>query len=337
MKKIDLNHAHILISRTDSIGDVMLTLPLCAWLKEQYPTCKISFLGKNYTREILENYPYIDQIFSYDDWLALDDKTRTATLKAAQIDIFIHVFPRKDIAKWVKQAKVPMRIGTSHRLFHLLTCNVRPNFTRKNSPYHEAQLNFELLKPLGLTELPSMEQLNNYTLAFGSKLRNQVPDLPLTLHKPFVILHPKSQGSAREWPIEKYVALSEALVKRGFHCYFTGTEKEGELFRTALPQSASIIDTTGKLTMDQLLYLIQQADALVACSTGPLHLAGFLQRQAIGLFIVKRPMHPGRWKPLGTKAQTLVFDENCTRCQSKADCTCIADIPVERVLAEFTK
>lgn len=332
MKQLDLNKAHILISRTDSIGDVMLTLPTCAWLKTTYPGCTISFLGKSYTQEILKNYPYIDHIYLYDDWQDLSDAKRLETIKQAQFDVIVHVFPRKDIAKWAKQAKIPMRIGTSHRLFHLLLCNVRPNFTRKNSTYHEAQLNFELLKPLGVKELPNMEQLNEYTLAFGSNLRANIPKMPFELKQPYVILHPKSQGSAREWPIEKYIALSKQLLERGYHCYFTGTEKEGALFRNTLPNNPSIIDTTGQLNMEQLLYLIQQSAGLVACSTGPLHLAGFLQRKAIGLFIVKRPMHPGRWKPLGEHATTLVYDENCNRCSSKEDCLCIADIPVERVL-----
>ena len=46
----------IIISRTDSIGDVMLTLPLCVWLKEKYPNTELVFLGRTYTESIVSSF-----------------------------------------------------------------------------------------------------------------------------------------------------------------------------------------------------------------------------------------------------------------------------------------
>jgi ADP-heptose:LPS heptosyltransferase len=46
----------IVISRTDSIGDVVLTLPLAGILKEKYPKAKIIFLGNTYTKPIIKCY-----------------------------------------------------------------------------------------------------------------------------------------------------------------------------------------------------------------------------------------------------------------------------------------
>ena len=51
----------IIISRTDSIGDVMLTLPLCVWLKEKYPNTELVFLGRTYTESIVSSFSCIDQ------------------------------------------------------------------------------------------------------------------------------------------------------------------------------------------------------------------------------------------------------------------------------------
>ena len=42
----------IIISRTDSIGDVMLTLPMCVWLKKNIPGVELIYLGKNYTKPV---------------------------------------------------------------------------------------------------------------------------------------------------------------------------------------------------------------------------------------------------------------------------------------------
>ena len=45
---------HLLISRVDAIGDVVLTLPLVGLLKAIHPQLRVTFLGRRYTRAILE-------------------------------------------------------------------------------------------------------------------------------------------------------------------------------------------------------------------------------------------------------------------------------------------
>lgn len=328
------NGKHIAISRVDSIGDVLLTLPIIAWLKEQFPTCRITFFCKNYTAPIVKYYAAIDDIVKIDDLFTLTKSEQADAIESLGIDAIVHVFPKKELAKLFKKAKVPVRIGTSHRIFHLNTCNVRPNFTRKKSPLHESQLNFELLRPFGLTEIPTFEQVNTYTSGFVIEKQELPEEFQALLDKKYVILHPKSQGSAREWPIEKYTELASKLIVNGYEVVFTGTESEGNQFRNLIPEDAKVHDSTGKLTIDQLIWLIKNTSALVACSTGPLHIAGFLNTKAIGLFSSRTPIHPGRWKPLGSRSTTLVFDPECEKCRKKKACDCISEISVENVLRE---
>ena len=45
---------NFLIGRTDNLGDVILTFPLAAKLKEFYPDAKITMLARNYTKDIVE-------------------------------------------------------------------------------------------------------------------------------------------------------------------------------------------------------------------------------------------------------------------------------------------
>lgn len=329
------NGKHIAISRVDSIGDVLLTLPITAWLKEQFPTCRITFFCRNYTAPIVKYYTAIDDIVKVDDLFTLPKSEQIDAIEKMGIDAIIHVFPKKELAKLFKKARVPLRVGTSHRLFHLNTCNKRLDFTRKKSPLHESQLNFELLRPFGLSEIPSIEQVNTYTSYFVSEKQALPSEFEMLLTKKYVLLHPKSQGSAREWPMEKYTALAEQLIVKGYDVVFTGTEQEGKLFRKEIPRDSLCHDSTGKLSIDQLIWLIQNASALVACSTGPLHIAGFVDTKAIGLFVPRIPIHPGRWKPLGTLSRTLVFDPNCSKCAAKKECNCISDISVEVVLQEI--
>lgn len=335
MKEInDWNGKRIIISRTDSIGDVMLTLPICEWIKKNYPTSYIIFLGKKYTQPIINAYTAVDEICDWDELEGLPTVERLERFRALKVDVIIHVFPNKEIAALAKRIKIAHRIGTSHRSFHLLTCNYRVNFTRKNSNFHESQLNFELLKPLGLRELPSLSEINKSTSLFQPK-QQQLPDLIekfIAKYSNFVILHPKSQGSALEWPIEKYVALAEQLNEKGIAVAYTGTEKEGVLFRGHIVSNSLSIDTSGKMTLEQLMSFIAKAKGIVACSTGPLHIGGFLGIRTVGLFSNRRPIHPGRWHAIGKDTHNIVFDENCPTCAKKGKCNCIVNITPEQVL-----
>src|SRR5690554_1311658 len=306
MKTIDLTNKTVVISRTDSIGDVILTLPMCAWLKERFPSVKIIFLCKSYTLDVLNCCSAIDEVVCIDHWTGLGFEQKKVLIKAWNSDVFIHVFPNKEVAKLAKAAKVPLRIGTSHRLFHWLTCNVRPNFTRKKSDFHEAQLHFELLRNFGIQQLPSLANLiallDNFTPQ--SELNPYLKSV-LNNNCNKLLLHTKSQGSAVEWPLEKYIELANKMADENYVVYFSGTEKEGVQFRSQLPHHPNIIDISGKSTLGELITFIAQCDALVACSTGPLHIAAVLGIKAIGLYTDLRPMHPGRWSPLGEKSVVL--------------------------------
>lgn len=331
MSKIDLNNKTVLISRTDSIGDVCLTLPICKALKDKFPEVRIVFLGKSYTQAIIRNCPFVDDFINWDEWNACSDADVIQKIIAANLDAVIHVFPNKRLSKLAFRAKIPMRIGTSHRLFHWFTCNQLINFTRNKSDLHEAQLNFKLLQPFDI-EVPGLAALNEVRF-----LQTHTP-IPAFIaqwrtEKKCVILHCKSQGSAVEWGVPNFVALAERLLEQGCQIIFTGTENEGQIFRPFLHEHYNLLDTSGRLTLDELLALIASSDALVAASTGPLHMAGLLGTKAIGLFSPRRPIHPGRWKPLGKNSMALVYDENCQKCKKGEFCKCIEEIEVERIIS----
>jgi ADP-heptose:LPS heptosyltransferase len=74
---------------------------------------------------------------------------------------------------------------------------------------------------------------------------------------------------------------------------------------------------------------------MVAASTGPLHIASALGKKAIGIYSPKRPIHPGRWMPVGKDASYVVKDENCEKCKNKKDCDCIKEIDISAVFEKI--
>jgi heptosyltransferase-3 len=325
----------VIISRTDSIGDVMLTLPICGIIRKAFPLCKIIFLGRSYTRQIIACCEYVDEFINWDELRDLNEEQQADAIRAVGADAILHVFPDKKIAYAAKKAGVPIRVGTSHRFFHLFTCNRRIDFTRKKSELHEAQLNMKLLKGIGMDTTYSLHDLDSYS---GFK---RIPELKPeweALLKPgkfHLIMHPRSKGSAREWGLDNFSKLIALLPEEKFQLFVSGTKEEGANMRTFIDSNPRLTDLTGRMKLDEFIAFINSSDGLVAASTGPLHIASALGKKAIGIFAPMRPIHPGRWAPIGTHAGYLVMDKDCADCRKSENCHCIREISPEQVAAQF--
>jgi heptosyltransferase III len=202
-----------------------------------------------------------------------------------------------------------MRIATGRRLQTISKCNKLVFFSRKGSPLHEAQLNMKLLRPLGITEMLELKYIvGHYGFNKTIPLPNHL-DALIDKQKINVILHPKSKGSAVEWGLDNFERLIKILPPERTKIFVTGTKAEGELIEKHWSEKKlDVTSLTGKMSLDELVSFIAACDVLVAASTGPLHIAAALGKKAIGLYTPKRPMHAGRWSPVGTKAKVLVAD-----------------------------
>ncbi len=89
------------------------------------------------------------------------------------------------------------------------------------------------------------------------------------------------------------------------------------------------------MDLKELISFINEADSLVAASTGPLHIASALNKYALGLYAPMRPIHAGRWAPVGTKADYLVIDKDCSDCRTSFECHCIKSIKPEEVFSRI--
>ena len=321
-----MNYKRVIISRTDGIGDVILTLPMLGYLKKLWPEIQILFLGKTYTKSIIESCTAVDEFVNWD--LIKDKSTREQISFFTQLDAaaIIHVFPTKQTTRIAKLAKIPIRVGTIGRLYNLANCNRLVRFTRKRSELHEAQLNFKLLKGLGISFIPTLPELPEYYNLKTQNLPNALTSL-IDKTKFNLVIHPKSKGSAVEWPESKYLELIETLDENKFNILITGTKDEAELL-TRLPslKKQNAKPLFGLLKLEELIALIRNADGVLAASTGPLHIGAALGKKAIGLYAPQKPIHPGRWAPVGSDAHFLVKNGKKKPIES------IHDIEVEEVL-----
>jgi len=300
-------------------------------IKKHFPKSTIVFLGRNYTKDVIALSEHVDEFINYDDLEKLSSEERIAELKKINADVFVHVFPKKEIAQLAKSAGIPLRVGTKNRIYHWLTCKKLINLSRKNSDLHESQLNFKLLSFLNIETSVSLSAVSDYYGFTKVPTLNSDHAQLIDPNRFNVILHPKSKGSAREWGIDNFEKLIELLPKEKFKIFISGTEQEGKLMPELL-KNKNIIDLTGKLSLQQYIAFINATNGLVAASTGPLHIAAALNKKAIGLFVPKRPMHPGRWMPIGKNATYVVFDKDCVDCKNGKDCNCIIKINPKQIV-----
>lgn len=319
--------SRILICRTDNIGDVVLTLPLAGYLKQLIPGVKIDMLCRAYAAPVVGCCRFIDRA------LALEEVDIDRLFTDERYDTVIFAFPHRALSRAARRARVPNRVGSSHRLHHWLTCNRLAHFSRVRSRLHEAQLNFALLKPLGIDHVPALSEIGPL---YGLQAPRSNEADALFGAAPFnLILHPKSNGNGREWPLARYAELAERLGSDpGIAIWVTGSRAEGELLARqagALLARPNVRNLCGQCDLRGLVSLIGQADGLIASGTGPLHVAAALGRNTLGLFPPIQPIDIARWGALGTNAASLSAERACDSCTGEQACTCMAAIGADQV------
>ena len=62
-----------------------------------------------------------------------------------------------------------------------------------------------------------------------------------------------------------------------------------------------------------------------------------LNKKVVGIFPPIKPMHPGRWAPLGKYAEVIFKDIECSKCRKSTHCECIEAVKPEEVFQKLEK
>jgi heptosyltransferase-2 len=297
----------ILVSRTDRIGDLVLSTPLIETLKRSYPDSRISFLVNDKTEELLRNDPLVDEVICYRtrSFLSLLRRLR-------EFQVAIVLYPTFTIAFLCWLSRIRLRVGTAYR-FYSFFFNRKVYEHRKHCEIHEAEYNMNLLEPLGV-ERSRVKPRVCLTEVERDWARRTLREMGTK--ESIVALHPGGGGSSRRWSEESFGRLADALVDRGFEVLLTGGEgEEGLVGRVVSKMRSSPISMVGEASLLQLAALFTMCRALVTNSTGPMHLAASCGVPVVGIFCPISACSPRRWGPLGEKTRVVIPDvPACKRC-----------------------
>jgi ADP-heptose:LPS heptosyltransferase len=335
---LDQENRRFLIVRTDRIGDVILTLPMARVLKRRFPDAHVAMLIQSYTAGLVGADPDIDQV------IPLDTPSPSlpglvAELKRSRFDVVFHTHPMPRLALATALARIPVRVGTGYRFYSMLF-NRRVYEHRKDAARHELEYNLNLLGAVGIDGpwgdvRPRLE----VDAVQDAKARAALAAAGLPPDAKFVILHPGSGGSARDWSPERFGALATLLAGSGLHVVVTGGSGEGALVARVLSHCPPAVKPlVGALDILGYAALAKLASLFIANSTGPIHVAAAVGTPVIGLYPQMRPLSAARWGPYTDRKVIFTprgVPEECSRCPGRPGepCPCMDSIGPEEVHA----
>lgn len=327
------NHTKILIARTDRLGDVVLTIPLASIIKKHFPNSKVSFLVRDYTKDLLNNNPFIDEVIIWDEELSATKAA--AKLRFHDFDTVFIVNPSLKLAFTFLLSGIKERISTGYRWYSFLfTKKIYEH--RKYGTKHELIHNVEMLKSIGIEEKVNFEDVQ-FSIQSDKEVEQKVLNY-LNKHNfnsqlKTVIIHPGSGGSAVDWPILKQKELISKLA-HDLECnvILTGSKDEKSLCESLISDK-KIINCAGKFNLNELISLINLTDVFVANSTGPLHIAAALGKFVIGFYPKVASCSETRWGPFTDNKKVFTPNTDCNDCTIKQcqETDCMNTIKVDDV------
>jgi ADP-heptose:LPS heptosyltransferase len=260
-----------LIIRFSSIGDIVLTTPVIRCLHTQVEDAEIHFLTKKQFEPVLKANPFIHKLWLLEDNLS----TLLDELEDAQTDYIIDL----------------------HN--NLRTGIVKKRLKLASFSFNKINLQKWLIVNLKIDRLPQKHIVDRYletTRIFDVKndgagldyfISEEDKNLPLEIEKRiperFVSLVIGAQHTTKKMPSEIIAQLCD-LIKMPVVILGGPGDMEESAKITELSNHTKLIDTCGKLSLNQSAELIRRSDAVLSHDTGLMHIAAAFKKLVFSLW-----------------------------------------------------
>jgi ADP-heptose:LPS heptosyltransferase len=309
--------SRVLIVRNDKLGDFMLSYPAYALLKLNNPDCEVHALVPHYTYELAQACPWIDNIVIDPGPSAPLHKQfdLIRQLRRNRYDAMITLFSTTRVALFGLLARIRWRLAPATKLAQFFYPN-RIKQWRSRSEKPEYQYNMDLvryyLSTLGITSIkePISPYLEFDTEAIKSIRNDFCTEHGIPTSSSIIFIHPGSGGSAVNLSNTQYQLLATKLASiNNISVVITAGPNEVEN-AMALAKSLDSFpisvyhSTKGLLNFAQHIAL---CDLFISGSTGPLHIAGALDRPTVAFYPRRRSATPLRWQTLNSPERRFAF------------------------------
>lgn len=311
----------ILVIRRDNIGDLVCTTPLFDALRKHWPDAQIDALVNSYNGPVLAGNPDLNHIYAYSKYKHVaGQQTRWAWLRDRLGLIWRLRRQRFDLIILAKSSfdqhglRFAKQIGGKKIIGFAPVHSANPGLDiavpeGPGEHEHEVELIFRLLPPLGVHAKPG--RLKVLAANARSRLTTECAGAPIAIHI-------SAREAERQWPLEKWVALTRQLIEKTNAPILLlwapgsrndpahpGDDELADSLQAALSkrerQRVLIMPTR---TLPELVTAISEAQLLVCCDGGALHIAAGLGKPVVGLF-QNHPIKYNHWYPWGVEHQLI--------------------------------
>ena len=294
---------NIVLVQLKRIGDLILTVPAIATLRENFPAARMTLAISNECADLLPAIPSVDRIVLVRR--NLRDLALFFALARERFDYCID-FTRSD-----RSALLAFLSGARKRVVYRRRDRFQSRLARVYSDFvkvrklamHTIDYNLALVGPLGVQnvsgalrlELPETARQKANTLRRDSKI-----------DEPYAIFHPGSARAEKLWEPQRWADIIEhARSSSQIDVVLTGGASKTEQKHLREVKSRlrqSVVDLSGKTDLLTLAALIERARLLVTVDSAPMHLAAATHTAQIILF---GPTNPFHWRPRESPAVIL--------------------------------
>jgi ADP-heptose:LPS heptosyltransferase len=297
--------ARVLLIRIKSIGDVLLTLPAVAAVRENFPDAKITFLTSAENTCLLRGFGGIEEVIALDRAaLRSGNPVRVAPnflgllrrLRAGKFDLVVD-FQGNGETGWLTRLT-----GAQRRWGSVYNPGQGWAYTRRVprlKNVHPADGNLELLRQCGITiRTPK----NEFALPADAltAAKKYFADHQLDPDGKTLFLQPFTSSPQKNWPLANFIKLARCWRAQGRQVIFGG----GPADRTALEPAASagfVVSAGVPLLVTG--GLMKLSTLTVGGDTGALHLAVALGRRVVMLM---HAMNAGSPHPFGQPGWAII-------------------------------
>jgi len=321
------------------IGDSILALPAVESLHINYPEAEIWIAAQGWVKDIFANIHFIKGIIPLPAQKSFKDLRKTANeLRSYNFEAGLLLTNSFVSALLFFMAKIPQRWGYGSDGRQILLTKKIPRQNRAGS-HHQVYHYLNLISGLGLkTDTPHLALA--VTEAEKKKTEGFLDSIGVDLNKLLFILNPGAfYGSAKRWPVEKYIELAKLLQENySSEILIIGSAQEVELANTmeaSLEKKPVIL--AGRTSLRQLVGVLSRAALCVTNDSGPMHMANALKVPTVALF---GPTDPEVTAPFQEPSVYIKKDVPCWPCAYREcpfDHRCMRHISSEEVFKSCKK
>jgi ADP-heptose:LPS heptosyltransferase len=307
----------IAVVRANALGDFIVTLPALAAVKETYPHVELVLLGKPWHKVFLEGRKSpVDRVVVVPVLPGVRDETGESAseeelarffeeMRAEEFDIAMHFQgDGRSLNSFVRNLGARLCVGLSS-----------PGALDLDRSLPFVYYQSEVIRYLEVVAL-----IGAQTSFLDPVIGVREEDLTAAravfpqLDEQYIVLHCGAHDLRRMWSVEKFAAVGDALMDKGFLVVLTGDTHESVIIDAVRGQMCHTpIVLMGKLSLGGLCGVLSRAALVVSNDTGPLHLARAVGALTIGLYWAPNVIN---WGPLTrTKHRIAVsWDMVCPVC-----------------------